>query len=118
MLYNPILEKDDIVKAMQVLGIKTSDEIVEIKKAYRRLAKKCHPDISPSSGDYKRFIILQEAYNTLLTNLNNTNVSGVFFESYPDKEDKKGFQSFSFENFSTHDFPSSACSEFIIKKFN
>lgn len=51
-----------------LLGISESGTISEIKKAYKHLARKYHPDVSPPerTEEYtKRFILVQEAYETL-----------------------------------------------------
>jgi hypothetical protein len=47
------------------LGVTPSASIAEIKAAYRRLAKECHPDKNTNAGSKWRFQGLQEAYQTL-----------------------------------------------------
>jgi len=47
----------------RILGVNQKADSVEIKKAYRRAAKKCHPDISPKGEE--RFKEVQEAFETL-----------------------------------------------------
>lgn len=52
----------------QLLGIPESGSLVEIKQAYKQLARKYHPDVSPPGRveEYtKRFILVQEAYEIL-----------------------------------------------------
>ncbi|KAM6565404.1 hypothetical protein CsatA_024532 [Cannabis sativa] len=52
----------------ELLGIPESVSVVEIKQAYKQLARKYHPDVSPPGRveEYtKRFIRVQEAYETL-----------------------------------------------------
>ncbi|KAK7359296.1 hypothetical protein VNO77_01249 [Canavalia gladiata] len=52
----------------QLLGIPESGSLMEIKHAYKQLARKYHPDVSPPGRieEYtKRFIQVQEAYETL-----------------------------------------------------
>uniref|UniRef100_A0A7N0UQL3 J domain-containing protein n=1 Tax=Kalanchoe fedtschenkoi TaxID=63787 RepID=A0A7N0UQL3_KALFE len=51
-----------------LLGIPESGSPVEIKQAYKQLARKYHPDVSPPDQvkEYtQRFIMVQEAYETL-----------------------------------------------------
>lgn len=50
----------------RVLGVSRSAETSEIKKAYRKLARKYHPDVNPGSEEAERkFKELQEAYTVL-----------------------------------------------------
>ena len=52
----------------ELLGIPESGSLVEIKQAYKQLARKYHPDVSPPDRveEYtQRFIRVQEAYETL-----------------------------------------------------
>lgn len=52
----------------ELLGISESGSFSEIKQAYKQLARKYHPDVSPPdrAEEYtKRFIAVQEAYETL-----------------------------------------------------
>lgn len=52
----------------ELLGISESVTLSEIKKAYKQLARKYHPDVSPADRmeEYtQRFILVQEAYETL-----------------------------------------------------
>jgi len=48
----------------QTLGINKTATLAEIKKAYRKLALKCHPD-RPGGGDEARFKEVVEAYEVL-----------------------------------------------------
>lgn len=49
-----------------ILGVSRSATNDEIKKSYKRLAKKYHPDVNPDKKDAsERFKELQEAYDTL-----------------------------------------------------
>lgn len=52
----------------EILGIQKTAGIQEIKLAYRRLAKKFHPDISKDPDAHEKFILVNEAYE-FLTNL-------------------------------------------------
>ncbi|PRQ38423.1 putative DnaJ domain-containing protein [Rosa chinensis] len=52
----------------ELLGIPESGSITEIKQAYKQLARKYHPDVSPPGRveEYtEKFIRVQEAYETL-----------------------------------------------------
>ncbi|GLT42243.1 hypothetical protein SLA2020_162560 [Shorea laevis] len=51
-----------------LLGISETGTILEIKQAYKRLARRYHPDVSPPgriAENTKMFIQVQEAYETL-----------------------------------------------------
>lgn len=52
----------------ELLGISQEDSFDEIKRAYKQMARKYHPDVSPPerAEDYtRRFIEVHEAYETL-----------------------------------------------------
>ncbi|WP_411875947.1 DnaJ C-terminal domain-containing protein [Vulcanococcus limneticus] len=49
----------------EALGVGRDASEEEIKKAYRRLARKFHPDISKEAGAEERFKEISEAYGTL-----------------------------------------------------
>src|SRR5919107_5347791 len=50
----------------QILGVKKDAKADEIKKAYRRLARKYHPDVNPNDkGAEDKFKEVQEAYDVL-----------------------------------------------------
>jgi DnaJ domain len=52
----------------ELLGITTRDGLEEVKKAYKRMARKYHPDVSPpdcTEEHTRLFIEVQEAYETL-----------------------------------------------------
>src|SRR6187399_1230277 len=49
-----------------ILGVKKDAKADEIKKAYRRLARKHHPDVNPNDKvSEDKFKTLQEAYDVL-----------------------------------------------------
>ena len=47
----------------EVLGVSKNASDDEIKKAYRSLAKKYHPDVSKEPNAQEKFIEVQEAYD-------------------------------------------------------
>src|SRR5215203_3576030 len=50
----------------QILGVKKDAKADEIKKAYRRLARKHHPDVNPNDKvSEDKFKEVQEAYDVL-----------------------------------------------------
>ena len=49
-----------------ILGIDPDASPEDIKRSYRRLAKKFHPDINPSADAHDRFIEISEAYEILI----------------------------------------------------
>ena len=49
----------------ETLGVGRDASEEEIKKAYRRLARQFHPDISKEAGAEERFKAISEAYGTL-----------------------------------------------------
>jgi len=49
----------------EILGVARDDNSSEIKKAYRRLALKWHPDRNKSAEAEKRFKEINEAYEIL-----------------------------------------------------
>lgn len=51
----------------KVLGLSPGSTADEIKKAYRKKARECHPDINPSPDAKDIFIRVTEAYEFLLT---------------------------------------------------
>lgn len=53
-------------QSFQLLGLKPGASRREIQSAYRRLAKKYHPDVSRESDAEERFIEITEAYQELL----------------------------------------------------
>src|SRR5829696_9488638 len=50
----------------QILGVKKDAKADEIKKSYRRLARKFHPDVNPNDkAAEEKFKEIQEAYDVL-----------------------------------------------------
>ena len=53
----------------QVLGLSRDATAADIQRAYRKLARKYHPDVSRESGAEQRFKAVGEAYDRLITDL-------------------------------------------------
>ena len=64
-----------------ILQVTPDSSNAEIKAAYRRLARKFHPDINPASAD--KFKDITEAYSTLINSekRHNYNILNGFFET-------------------------------------
>jgi hypothetical protein len=55
-----------VIDYYKVLGVKTNSTQAEIKSAYRKLARKSHPDLNPDSEAGRQFALLSKAYHTLI----------------------------------------------------
>jgi hypothetical protein len=55
-----------VIDYYRILGVKSNASQTEIKSAYRKLARKSHPDLNPNSEAGKQFALLSKAYHTLI----------------------------------------------------
>jgi hypothetical protein len=55
-----------VIDYYKLLGVKNTASQVEIKSAYRKLARKSHPDLNPNSEAGRQFAVLSKAYHTLI----------------------------------------------------
>ena len=53
------------LKYFQILGIPPTDNVEAIKKAYRKMAFRFHPDKNDSADAHQKFILITEAYEVL-----------------------------------------------------
>ena len=80
-----------------VLGIARSASVVEIKKAYRRLARRFHPDVNPGDdGASVRFREIAEAYNVLVDPGMKQRYDEVGYEPPATGSQATGFEGFDF----------------------
>ena len=67
-----------VVNPYQVLAVDETADLVAIKKAYRHLARTCHPDLHGQHSDlHARFIEITSAYKTLTNPLYR-----LFFDTF------------------------------------
>jgi len=54
-----------VIDYYKLLGVKSSASSAEIKSAYRKLARKSHPDLNPDTRAAREFALLSKAYHVL-----------------------------------------------------
>jgi len=54
-----------VIDYYRILGVKTNSSQTEIKSAYRKLARKSHPDLNKNSQAARDFDLVSKAYHTL-----------------------------------------------------
>ncbi|HCB14118.1 MAG TPA: cytochrome C biogenesis protein [Gammaproteobacteria bacterium] len=95
----------------QILGVSRDASEEAIKKAYRRLARKYHPDVSKESGAEERFKEVAEAYEVLrdsekraaYNQLGNNWRAGQEFRPPPGWQGREGARPYT-SGFSSRDF--------------
>src|SRR5947207_14962190 len=60
------VERSAVIDYYKILSVKTNASQTEIKSAYRKLARKSHPDLNPNSQAGRQFALLSKAYHTLI----------------------------------------------------
>lgn len=93
----------------QILGVDRKATLNEIKRAYRKLARKYHPDLNPGDKEAEaKFREIQEAYDVLSDPKKRAEYdrTGRVGESFAqgDFDFKVGFEGFDFSDFGTSPF--------------
>lgn len=52
----------DFIDYYSILSLPRNSTLEEIKRMYRQLAKKYHPDVCKDAGAHERFVLINEAY--------------------------------------------------------
>ncbi len=82
-----------------VLGVAQGASEAEIKRAYRRLARRYHPDINPGDGVAEaRFRQILHAYETLIDPLRRSRYDAGEGGDVADDRRKSGFEGFDFSS--------------------
>jgi molecular chaperone DnaJ len=103
----------------QVLGVERKASASEIKKAYRKLARKYHPDLNPGDKTAEaRFKEIQEAYSVLSDPKKKSQYDqfGFVGAGPPPGETERGYSS-GFEGFDFSDYGSSTFGDFFASIF-
>lgn len=95
----------------KILGVDRKASLVEIKKAYRKLARKYHPDLNPGDkASESKFKEIQEAYSILSNPKKRSQYDQFgFVGNIPpggpgQRAYSSGFEGFDFSNFGTSSF--------------
>ncbi|HEY9853131.1 MAG TPA: J domain-containing protein [Leptolyngbyaceae cyanobacterium] len=66
----------NLADCYRLLGLNSGAKLAEVKAAYRRLARRYHPDVNPTDKEAKeKFIAITEAYQFLLSVVKEEEVS-------------------------------------------
>ena len=73
----------------KILGLSENASKKEVKKRYKKLVKKCHPDLNPDPKAHEEFILITEAYDFLMESERAVNKSSKSknskFEAYRER---------------------------------
>ena len=87
----------------EILGVKRDATQQEIKSAYRKLARKYHPDVNKTAGAQEKFKDINEAYEVLGDDNKRKRYDtlGSGWSQGADFTPPPGFEGFNFSNFSS-----------------
>ena len=85
----------------EILGVKRDAKEAEIKSAYRKLARKYHPDVNKEKGAEEKFKDINEAYEVLgdKEKRQRYDMLGSGFQNGSDFDPSSGFGGFDFSQF-------------------
>ncbi|EJE98653.1 chaperone DnaJ, partial [Liquorilactobacillus mali KCTC 3596 = DSM 20444] len=83
----------EIRNPYEVLGVSKDASAADIKKAYRKLSKKYHPDLNKEPGAEEKFKEINEAYEIL-----SDPQKKAQFDQYGSTGGQQGFGGFSGQN--------------------
>ena len=103
----------------EILGVDKKATEAQIKSAYRKLAKKYHPDVDKSSSAQEKFKDINEAYEVLSDKEKRSRYDslGSGWQAGQDYTPPPGFENFSF-NFNGQDFSNAQYSNFDMGGFS
>ena len=92
----------------EVLGVSKGASADEIKKAYRKLAKKYHPDVNKAKDAEEKFKEINEAYEVLSDDQKKQIYDNYGFDGLEGNMGQGGFSNFSggFDDLSNETFSS------------
>ncbi|MCC5915791.1 MAG: DnaJ domain-containing protein [Cryomorphaceae bacterium] len=73
----------------QVLGLPDSATVLEVKRAYRSLARKYHPDVNPDTDANEKFQRIEEAYRMIMSGKGRATRWNAYAEAKKRQEEKK-----------------------------
>jgi len=79
-----------VSQCYSILGLPLGADKADVKKAYRRLAKVYHPDRNQAPSSHENFILIEQAYSTICSYLENGQVyQPQAFTAEQQKQDAK-----------------------------
>ncbi len=104
----------------KLLGVSRSASVSDIKKAYRKLARKYHPDLNPGDKTSEaKFKEIQEAYSVLSDAKKQQQYDQFgFVGDPPPRGPQRGSQSAGFEGFDFSNFGTSSFRDFFENAFS